>query len=184
MIAKMIAELTGQASAPHFVKPQREPFNRVGFQDLVVGLLMALHNWRAFRLLRSSGSSINLDAAVSPNDLDFGRIKRLLRLSPTEQPADTLLWDQVYEPVIEFAPPPRSIVSSVQMTPWCAMRAALRTHPSIAAAQVFFEQCVQGSDPLFEDGWKGWPRDANQDGVLSWFSDINNKLAAFSDSYN
>ncbi|RMI93034.1 hypothetical protein CDV36_016569, partial [Fusarium kuroshium] len=51
------------------------------------------------------------------------------------------------------------------------------------ASQAFFEQCVQGSDPLFEDGWKGWPNDANQDDVLSWFADFSEKLAAFADGH-
>lgn len=35
------------------------------------------------------------------------------------------------------------------------------------ASQAFFEQCLEGSDLLFESGWKGWPKDANQDDVLS-----------------
>ncbi|KAL3587902.1 hypothetical protein FPOAC2_13801 [Fusarium poae] len=52
-----------------------------------------------------------------------------------------------------------------------------------AASQAFFEQCLEGSDPLFEDGWKGWPRDANQDDVLSWFADFSDKLAAFTGSH-
>ncbi|RSL76756.1 hypothetical protein CDV31_017362, partial [Fusarium ambrosium] len=51
------------------------------------------------------------------------------------------------------------------------------------ASQAFFEQCVQGSDPLFENGWKGWPNDANQDDVLSWFADFSEKLAAFADGH-
>ncbi|OBS17101.1 hypothetical protein FPOA_12378 [Fusarium poae] len=51
------------------------------------------------------------------------------------------------------------------------------------AAQAFFEQCLEGSDPLFEDGWKGWPRDANQDDVLSWFADFSDKLATFAGSH-
>ncbi|OBS15090.1 hypothetical protein FPOA_14101 [Fusarium poae] len=49
------------------------------------------------------------------------------------------------------------------------------------AAQAFFEQCLEGSDPLFEDGWKGWPKDANQDDVLSWFADFSEKLTTFAD---
>ncbi|KAL3584588.1 hypothetical protein FPOAC2_14368 [Fusarium poae] len=52
-----------------------------------------------------------------------------------------------------------------------------------AASQAFFKQCVEGSDPLFEDGWKGWPRDANQDDVLSWFADFSDKLATFAGSH-
>ncbi|KAH7201228.1 hypothetical protein DER44DRAFT_748366 [Fusarium oxysporum] len=49
------------------------------------------------------------------------------------------------------------------------------------ASQAFFEQCLEGSDPLFEDGWKGWPKDANQDDVLSWFADFSEKLTTFAD---
>ncbi|OBS17289.1 hypothetical protein FPOA_12205 [Fusarium poae] len=52
-----------------------------------------------------------------------------------------------------------------------------------AASQAFFKQCVEGSDPLFVDGWKGWPRDANQDDVLSWFADFSDKLATFAGSH-
>ncbi|GAB0138519.1 hypothetical protein EsDP_00006752 [Epichloe bromicola] len=51
------------------------------------------------------------------------------------------------------------------------------------ASQAFFEQCLQGSDPLFEDGWKGWPKDANQDDVLSWFADFSEKLSTFADGH-
>ena len=49
------------------------------------------------------------------------------------------------------------------------------------ASTAFFKQCVQGSNPLFEDGWRGWPKDANQDDVLSWFADFCEKLSAFAD---
>ncbi|GKU22662.1 unnamed protein product, partial [Fusarium langsethiae] len=52
-----------------------------------------------------------------------------------------------------------------------------------SASQMFFKQCLGGSDPLFKDGWKGWPKDANQDGVLSWFAEFSEKLAAFADGH-
>ncbi|CRK43386.1 hypothetical protein BN1723_005638 [Verticillium longisporum] len=48
-------------------------------------------------------------------------------------------------------------------------------------SRTFFEQCLEGSDPKFDDGWEGWPKDANQDDVLSWFTGFSEKLAAFSD---
>ncbi|EXK25605.1 hypothetical protein FOMG_17734 [Fusarium oxysporum f. sp. melonis 26406] len=168
--------------------------SRVGFQDLVVDLLLALQNLRASRLLRSSGSGKNLlsdlsrlNAAVNPNALGLDRIKPLLRLSLTDQPADTLIG-------INFANSSehRKYVDDVLEEELGSMHAGLRCFQDTnfrgvagldAAAQAFFEQCVEGGDPLFEDGWKGWPRDANQDGVLSWFGDTSNKLAAFSDSY-
>ncbi|RYC78653.1 hypothetical protein BFJ63_vAg18473 [Fusarium oxysporum f. sp. narcissi] len=51
------------------------------------------------------------------------------------------------------------------------------------ASQAFFKQCLEGSDPLFEGGWKGWPKDANQDDVLSWFADFSEKLATFADGH-
>ncbi|KAM0347575.1 hypothetical protein ACHAP4_011296 [Fusarium culmorum] len=49
------------------------------------------------------------------------------------------------------------------------------------ASQAFFEHCLGGSDPLFEGGWKGWPKDANQDDVLGWFADFSEKLTTFAD---
>lgn len=51
------------------------------------------------------------------------------------------------------------------------------------AAEAFFKQCLQGTDPLFDDGWRGWPKDTNQDDVLSWFADFSEKLAAFTEGH-
>nr|ODN85929.1 hypothetical protein L203_04428 [Cryptococcus depauperatus CBS 7841] len=34
------------------------------------------------------------------------------------------------------------------------------------AAAAVFQSCTSGSDPLFRDGWKGWPTNANEDAVL------------------
>ncbi|KAK0615990.1 hypothetical protein B0T17DRAFT_592635 [Bombardia bombarda] len=31
------------------------------------------------------------------------------------------------------------------------------------ASEAFFKQCIKGSDLLFDNGWTGWPKDANQD---------------------
>ncbi|KAK7414966.1 hypothetical protein QQZ08_012468 [Neonectria magnoliae] len=50
------------------------------------------------------------------------------------------------------------------------------------ASEAFFKQCHEGSNPLFDDGWSGWPEDAKQDDVLSWFVDFSEKLAAFAES--
>lgn len=41
-----------------------------------------------------------------------------------------------------------------------------------AVSKAVFEKCTEGSKPLFHNGWNGWPKDANQDDVLSWFADI------------
>ena len=47
------------------------------------------------------------------------------------------------------------------------------------ASDAFFKQCQEGSNPLFDSGWGGWPEDAKQDDVLSWFADFSEKLTAF-----
>ncbi|RSL45552.1 hypothetical protein CEP51_016063, partial [Fusarium floridanum] len=189
-------------------------------QNLIVDLLLALQGLRISRLLRASGSGKNLlsdlsrlNAAVNLDDFDLDRVKPLLRLSLTDKPADTLIWDQVYDAVTESTPPPRPIASSLQQTPWLrntssfanssehrkyvddvlkeelgSMYVGLRHFHNTyfggvvgldAVSEAFFDQCVEDSDPLFEDGWKGWPENANQDNVLSWFADFSDKLAAF-----
>ncbi|KAH8748471.1 hypothetical protein F5883DRAFT_473975 [Diaporthe sp. PMI_573] len=51
------------------------------------------------------------------------------------------------------------------------------------ASKTFFGECSQGSNPLFNNGWTKWPREAKQDDVLSWFADFSEKLAAFAERY-
>jgi len=51
------------------------------------------------------------------------------------------------------------------------------------ASEAVFKKCIEGSNPLFGEGWSGWPKDANQDDVLSWFADLCEKLAAFAEEY-
>ncbi|KAI5928218.1 hypothetical protein F4810DRAFT_719865 [Camillea tinctor] len=50
------------------------------------------------------------------------------------------------------------------------------------AANAVFKSCTEGEDPLFgEEGWSGWPQDANQDGVLRWFTSISEELATLAE---
>lgn len=51
------------------------------------------------------------------------------------------------------------------------------------ASKAFFEKCMEGDYPLFSEGWSGWPKDASQDGVLSWFADLCKTLAEFAEEY-
>ncbi|KAK3384287.1 hypothetical protein B0T24DRAFT_516412, partial [Lasiosphaeria ovina] len=51
------------------------------------------------------------------------------------------------------------------------------------ASEAVFKKCMEGSEPLFSNGWSGWPTDANQDDVLSWFAELNEKLAIFAEEY-
>lgn len=54
-----------------------------------------------------------------------------------------------------------------------------------AASEAVFKRCTEGDNPLFrtEGGWRGWPEDADQDRVLSWFADLSEKLASFGADY-
>lgn len=38
------------------------------------------------------------------------------------------------------------------------------------------ERCRQSDDPLFSDGWTVWPQVTEEQPVLSWFSNLNEKL--------
>ncbi|RWA14481.1 hypothetical protein EKO27_g553 [Xylaria grammica] len=40
------------------------------------------------------------------------------------------------------------------------------------ASEDIFWKCTQGIQPLFRQGWTGWPEDAKQESVLSWLADI------------
>ncbi|KAK1843023.1 hypothetical protein CCHR01_14328 [Colletotrichum chrysophilum] len=48
-----------------------------------------------------------------------------------------------------------------------------------AASLDFFDLSRQGDDPLFRDGWKGWPHAANEADVLRWLRGIVQKLSEF-----
>ncbi|KAK3933951.1 hypothetical protein QBC46DRAFT_400887, partial [Diplogelasinospora grovesii] len=51
------------------------------------------------------------------------------------------------------------------------------------ASKTFFNDCSEGSNPLFDNRWRGWPEEAKQDDVLSWFADFSEKLAASAERY-
>lgn len=54
----------------------------------------------------------------------------------------------------------------------------------LSASDAVFKSCTEGRDALFADGWKGWPEDANQEDVLTWFADLSEKLAKLSKVHN
>jgi hypothetical protein len=51
-------------------------------------------------------------------------------------------------------------------------------------SDTFFNDCLKRNDPLFNNGWKGWPEEAKQDDVLRWFAGFTEELAAFTENYN
>ncbi|KAF4502795.1 hypothetical protein FAGAP_951 [Fusarium agapanthi] len=191
-------------------------------RNLTLPLLFTLQSHTASGLLTNNGRGtlrsdlLRLISAAASDDFDFERVKPLLKSALDSEP-DARIWDRAYDVVVESTPPPRSVASSLQQTPWLRNTSSFanssehrkyvddvlkeelgpmyvglhRFHDAYfggvagldAASHVFFDQCVEGSDPLFADGWKGWPEDANQDDVLSWFADFSDKLMKFVDSH-
>lgn len=150
------------------------------------------------------GDLSRLNSTVNSDDFDLHRIKPLLNAALADSPDDTLIWDRVYDAVTEATPPPRPIASCLQQTPWLHntssfansseyrkyedrvfrdelgatyVRLPRFTGPG-TTAQAVFKKCMEGSSPLFNEMWSGWPKDANQDDVLRWFADLSEKPAA------
>jgi hypothetical protein len=159
---------------------------------------------------------LKIISAAATDEFDFDPIKPLLRLGLVDEPDDTLIWDHVYDLVIDSTPPPRPIASSFQQTPWLRntssfansseyrqdvdrvlktelgpLYVGLRRFYEVfferidgleSAAETIFKKCMEGTDPLFDEGWSGWPCTANQDEVLSWFADMSNRFMEFADA--
>lgn len=47
------------------------------------------------------------------------------------------------------------------------------------ASQAVFLKCAEGDNPLFKEGWSGWPAGAKESDVLIWFNRLIPKLEAF-----
>ncbi|KAK1471304.1 hypothetical protein CABS01_16390 [Colletotrichum abscissum] len=189
-------------------------------QDLVLILLSTLRILPAARLLPTRTGNgtrrddlLRLNTSITSNDFDLNRAKPLLKAALADHPDDELIWRQVSNLAIEDTPPPRSIASSLQQTPWLhntssfanssehrryvdeVLKEELGTMyvglPGFrdayfgslagleAASKEFFDQCLDSNDPFFQDGWKGWPQDANEKSVLEWLADFVKKLALF-----
>ncbi|KAI1109557.1 hypothetical protein F5Y14DRAFT_444609 [Nemania sp. NC0429] len=51
------------------------------------------------------------------------------------------------------------------------------------ASEAIFQKCTQGTQPLFRQGWTGWPDDAKQDGVLSWLANVIENFLQWAPTY-
>ncbi|CAG7957260.1 unnamed protein product [Penicillium salamii] len=193
---------------------------REDVQDLASSLLTALQIIPTARLLPSNSGGIvrsnllRLVSAVASNDFDLERIKPLLKISIVNTSTDEQIWNLVDAAAAESTPPPRTIASSLQQTPWLHKTSSFANSSEYrqdvdrvlkselgplyvglpnfrstffggvsglqSASDAVFQRCMEGSNAAFADGWKGWPKNANQEDVLSWFADLNEKLVTFS----
>lgn len=44
-------------------------------------------------------------------------------------------------------------------------------------AQAIFDQCCEGPDPLFHEGWTGWPPIAEENAVATWLANLTQQVA-------
>ncbi|KAI0122424.1 hypothetical protein F4814DRAFT_408678 [Daldinia grandis] len=183
--------------------------NDEDFQNIIIDLLLGLQQLRASRVLRFANKPLlialsSLISAVTSNDFDRGRIKPLLAAVISNR-SDEEIWTHVYYAVNESAPPPwlrntssfanssehRKYVDNVLKEELGPIYIGLHNFYETyfrgvtgfdTAADAVFKSCTEGRDPLFDEGgWSGWPQDANQDGVLNWFTNITDKLATLAD---
>ncbi|KAK8120255.1 hypothetical protein PG999_004375 [Apiospora kogelbergensis] len=197
---------------------------RVHLQEISIVILSSLLGLRASRLLpaeRGSRTLVNdlsrlFSTITDDSDFEYKRIQPLLQDALAIK-SDSDIWRQAYDAVTEYTPPPRTIASSLQQTPWLRntssfvnssehrkyvdgvlkeelgpLYVGLRDFQTAffggvadldSASEATFKRCKEGESPLFDEGWQGWPDDANEKDVLQWFAYVSSKLAEFAEEY-
>ncbi|KAH7007843.1 LOW QUALITY PROTEIN: uncharacterized protein B0I36DRAFT_378718 [Microdochium trichocladiopsis] len=115
---------------------------------------------------------LRLELSLRSDDFDFDRIKPLLNFANSSEyrkDIDRFLRDELGAMYVGLPRFHETFFGRV---------AGLE-----AASEAVFKKCMEGSEPLFSNRWSGWPTDANQDDVLSWFAELNEKLATFAGEY-
>ncbi|KAK5996945.1 hypothetical protein PT974_02293 [Cladobotryum mycophilum] len=171
-------------------------------RDLVFELLFSLQKLPASGILPSRTGRDNirndllrLISAVASNDFDFGSLGHLLDAVLAETPDDAAIWHQ-QTPWIHntssFANSTehRKYVDNILKQELGTMYVGLPEFhdtyfdiPNLeTASEAVFNKCEDGDNTLYgDDGWSGWPADANQDAVLIWFVELIEKLVIFAE---
>ncbi|KID78700.1 uncharacterized protein G6M90_00g027500 [Metarhizium brunneum] len=94
-------------------------------RNLALTLFTSLRNLPISGSLHSTSGSatlrsvlLRLITAAASDSFDFDRIKPLLEIAISDDTKDVQIWDFVSTAAAESTPPPRSIASSLQQTPW------------------------------------------------------------------
>ncbi|KAK4248230.1 hypothetical protein C7999DRAFT_40513 [Corynascus novoguineensis] len=116
---------------------------------------------------------LRLELSLRSDDFDLDRIKPLLNAALADHLDDALIWGRVYDAVTESTPPPRPIDSFVNLSEhrkYVDNVLKEELGPMYVGLRDFYKTYF---------GDRGWPEEAKQDDVLSWFADFTKKLAAF-----
>ncbi|KAJ0100743.1 hypothetical protein J7T55_000110, partial [Diaporthe amygdali] len=164
-------------------------------QNLTLDLILVLQVLRTSRVLPSHGGGKNLfsdlskfnDEVNSDNfDFDLSAISSMPSL-PTKRTARSGTRTSFAD-----SSEHRKYVDDVLKEELGAMHVGLRKFDGSyfggvadleTVSVAFFKQCIKGSTPLFDDGWTGWPKDANQVDVLDWFARFSDSLSTFPEVY-
>ncbi|KAK3378788.1 hypothetical protein B0T24DRAFT_654860 [Lasiosphaeria ovina] len=141
-----------------------------------------------------------LYSAISSNSFDFDRIKPLLKAALTDNPDDTLIWDRVYNATpwvyttgaLMNSSEYRHYIDQVLLRELGTLYIGLLLYEIYfggvagleVASKTVFKKCKDGSNPLFSNGWSGWPAGAKEKDVLAWFRDLIPKLETFVEGLN
>ncbi|KAK4134199.1 hypothetical protein BT67DRAFT_449773 [Trichocladium antarcticum] len=111
-------------------------------------------------------------ASAVSDDFDLDCIKPLLQVALADDYNDALVWDRVYDALrntgsFANSSEHRKYMDNVLREELGIIYAGLRDFydtyfgsvPHLAtASRTFFDDCLEGSGPLFDSGWIGWPK--------------------------
>ncbi|KAI1088319.1 hypothetical protein F5B19DRAFT_472032 [Rostrohypoxylon terebratum] len=152
---------------------------------------------------------VSLFSTVAFKIADLDRVKPLLKAVIAKKP-DEEIWSQVYHAVtrmnasrLQQTASSRNMGSLVNSSEY-----RVNTDPVLkedlgpmyvdipqlyetffgsaeleSASQTIFEKCCAGSDPLFREGWTGWPRGAQESAVLSWLQKMVARLTQWAQEH-
>ncbi|KJK73846.1 hypothetical protein H634G_10877 [Metarhizium anisopliae BRIP 53293] len=184
-----------------FTPNEIERLGQEELQNCILILLSALQIHPAARLLRSNnGNSVfseisSLNTLITSDDYDLDLIKPLIKICLANSVNEALIWDQVCRIVAGSTPPPRSIPSSLQQTPWSQNTSSFVN--SSERHQEVDRVLKQELGPLyvdvpgFCDAFFGSVRGLNtasetvlEPDVLAWFCDLIPRLEALASDFN
>ncbi|XP_044716529.1 kinase [Hirsutella rhossiliensis] len=169
-----------------------DELGREDIQTLTLDLLSALQSLRASRLLCSAGRDRNLygdllrlNSAVNSCEFDVDRIKPLLNVALADKPDDSLIWNRNTSGLVNSSESRQNVDPILKLELEHVYVGLPNFHEAFfgdvpdldMVSEAVFRRCTEGDNPLFKDGWSGWPAGAKESDVLTWFAARRKLLA-------
>ncbi|KAM4064122.1 serine/threonine-protein kinase [Hirsutella rhossiliensis] len=171
-----------------------DELGREDLQTLTLDLLSALQSLRASRLLCSAsgdrnlyGDLLRLNSAVNSGEFDVDRTKPLLNVALADKPDDSLIWNQNTSGLVNSSESRQNVDPILKLELEHVYVGVPNFHKALfgdvpdldVVSEAVFRSCTEGDNPLFKDGWSGWPAGAKESDVLTWFGGLIPKLEEF-----